>query len=146
MDEAKRRYWPNHIKLGPVRIRVGSHRLAPWGFPRVQVGGLSLWSWNNTGGLNIASYHPAWSITWLWYVCITKRDRGYGPVFSAESRRHMAEQYEAGNPYADRPRWFHRFWQPAAVKRSQWHHYARLPFGFALVIGRQEAMPRKPTP
>ena len=34
----------NWIALGPVRIRIGSKYLAPWGFPRLQIGGLSLWS------------------------------------------------------------------------------------------------------
>lgn len=132
--------WPNHISIGPVRIRTGSRYLAKWGFPRLQIGGLSIWSWSNSGDLLLASYHPRRSITWLWYFGITARGRGYGKIFSRESREHLATIYAEGNPYASRPRWFHRFWQPATVRRNQWHDYAWLPFGYALVIGHQKPM------
>lgn len=60
----------NYISLGPVRIRHGSKHLAKWGFPRIAIGGLSLWTWTNTGQFTLASYHPASSITWLWAVTL----------------------------------------------------------------------------
>ena len=63
----------NHIKIGPVIIRVGSKHLAPWGFPRIKIGGLSLWSWTNTGQLVPASYPPRKSITWLWSLWVEPR-------------------------------------------------------------------------
>ncbi len=136
----------NHVRLGPVTLRVGSRNLAPWGYPRVQIGGLSFWSRTNSGDLHLAAYHPRRSITWLWYVGVTKRGRGYGGVFSNESLTHMARLFVTGNPYAFRVRWWHRFAQFARVRRNQWHHYIRLPFGLAVVIGRQEPMWRDETP
>lgn len=63
----------NWIRLGPVRIRIGSKYLAPWGFPRLQVGALSLWSYWNDGTFCPAAYHPRSSITWLWQ---TRLERG----------------------------------------------------------------------
>lgn len=60
----------NWVKIGPVRLRIGSKHLAPWGFPRVAVHGLSFWSWTNGGDLCLASYHPASSITWLWALYV----------------------------------------------------------------------------
>lgn len=40
----------NHVRLGPVILRIGSHNLAPWGWPRIQIGGLSIGS--RTIGIN----------------------------------------------------------------------------------------------
>lgn len=133
----------NHLRLGPVIFRVGGKNLAPWGYPRVQIGGLSIWSRTNTGELHLASYHPRSSITWLWYVGITRRSRGYAPVFSREERDRLAQLHAAGNQYVGPPRWYHWFWQPAHRRLSQWHDYARLPFGLAAVIGRQDRMERR---
>lgn len=65
----------NYVHLGPVSIRVSRKHLASWGYPLVRIGGLSLLTWDNTGRLQIASYHPGWSITWLWFVAIDKRLR-----------------------------------------------------------------------
>lgn len=65
----------NHFKLGPVIIRTGSKHLAPWGFPRVRIGGLSLWSRSNTGAWIPASYHPKSSITWLWSIWVSRSPR-----------------------------------------------------------------------
>lgn len=63
----------NWLILGPVRVRVGSKHLAPWGYPRIEVGGLSLWSRWNTGERLLASYHPRSSITWLWQLSLHRR-------------------------------------------------------------------------
>lgn len=60
----------NYIQIGPAIIRVGSKHLASWGFPRLCIGGLSVWSWTNEEWLTLASYHPASSITWLWAVYV----------------------------------------------------------------------------
>lgn len=67
----------NHIRLGPVVVRIGSKNLAKWGYPRVKVGGLSLWSWTNTGQFVPAGYHPRNSITWLWSVWIGRNRSTY---------------------------------------------------------------------
>ena len=142
-DAKKRWRWPNYVHIGPVTIRTGSRYLAKWGFPRVQIGGLSLWSWTNSGDLQIAAYHPRASITWLWYVNVTKRNRGYAALFSKEERDRRARLFVTGNPYVGPTRWFHRFWQPDYRRINQWHDYLRLPFGFALMIGHQEPMWRK---
>jgi hypothetical protein len=121
--------------------------MVSWGYPRIQIGGLSLWYWTNSGDFSLVSYHPRWSLTWLWFVRITRRPgRGYASTFSREERRRMAELHRQGNPYAARPRWFHRFWQPAAIRRGQWSDYLRLPFGFTAIIGHQHAMPRASDP
>ena len=63
----------NHIKIGPAIIRIGSKHLAPWGFPRLRIWGLSFWTWTNSGQLGLASYHPQSSITWLWSLWIDHR-------------------------------------------------------------------------
>jgi hypothetical protein len=60
------RFKDNYVRLGPVAVKVSSKHLAPWGYPRLQIGGLSLWSWWNDGDFCPASYHPQSSITWLW--------------------------------------------------------------------------------
>lgn len=60
----------NHIKLGPVILRIRSKHLAPWGFPRIKVGGLSIWSWTNSGQFVPASYHAPNSLTWSWAVWV----------------------------------------------------------------------------
>ena len=131
---------PNHLRIGPAIIRIGSRGLAPWGFPRVQLGGLSLWTRTNIGDLHLIGYHPRKSITWMWYVGITKRSRGYAPIFSREEIKRLAVLFVTGNPYVGPTRWFHRFWQPDFRRQGQWHDYLRLPFGRALVIGHQKAM------
>lgn len=132
----------NHYSIGPLRIRVGGKNLSPWGFPRVQIGGLTLWSRTNTGELHLAAYHPKSSITWIWYVGLTRRARGYSPLFSREERRRLAVLFVTGNPYVGPDRWYHSFWQPSYRRVGQWHDYLRLPFGWALVIGRQNRMSR----
>lgn len=63
----------NHIKIGPAVVRIGSKHLAPWGFPRLRIWGLSFWTWTNSGQLGLASYHPKSSITWLWSLWIDPR-------------------------------------------------------------------------
>lgn len=57
--------------FGPISIRVKSRKkahLAPWGFPWLQIGGLSLFSGTSSGGWVIAAYHPRNSLTWLWML------------------------------------------------------------------------------
>ena len=63
----------NHIRLGRVSVRIGSKHLAPWGFPRLRVFGLSFWTWTNSGQLCLAGYHPRSSITWLWSLWVDPR-------------------------------------------------------------------------
>lgn len=137
---------PNHVKLGPVIIRIGGRGLAPWGYPRLQIGGLSFWSRCNNGDLHFAGYHPRRSITWLWYVGITKRSRGYYEIFSKAEIKRRAILFVTGNPFVGPTRWFHRFWQPDYRRKGQWHDYLRLPFGRMIVIGHQEAMPAPQAP
>ncbi len=132
----------SYLKIGPVLIRYGSKGMAKWGYPRLEIGGLSFWSWTNGGDFSVAAYHPKSSITWLWFAHITRRTaRGYASTFSKAERDRMAALYHAGNPYAAQPRWFHRFVQPARRRVGQWSDYVRLPFGFTLVIGHQARMP-----
>jgi hypothetical protein len=45
----------NYLILGPVRIRLSRKHLAPWGYPFLKVGGLSVLSRMNTGDLVRAS-------------------------------------------------------------------------------------------
>lgn len=54
----------NWLRLGPASIRIGSRHLAASGFPRLQIGGLSIWSRCSDGSLLLASYHPRNSPTW----------------------------------------------------------------------------------
>jgi hypothetical protein len=103
----------NYLVIGPVRIRVSSRHLAPWGFARVAVGGLSLLSRTNTGHLMLASYHPAWSHTWRWAVQIMKGGK-------------------------DRP-WIDR----AKHRSGQRHDYYRLPLGWQIMVSQQNYMPKK---
>ncbi|KKW92669.1 hypothetical protein [Sphingobium chungbukense] len=128
----------NYLHIGPVAIRYGSRNLAKWGFERLRVGGLAMWSRSNSGDLILASYHPRSSLYWHWSVCITNRTRGYHKIFSHAELRRRAELHAAGNQYVGRPRWFHRFYQPDTRRVSQWHDYVRLPFGFCLLISRQD--------
>lgn len=97
----------NHIKIGPVIIRTGSKNLAPWGFPRLRVGGLSLWSWSNTGEWMPASYHPRSSITWLWSVAIRWQPRWRLGV--ARSQNFISGEWRADlGPLAVRCCWQER--------------------------------------
>jgi len=138
----KMSYW----KFGPVLIRYGSEGMAKWGYPRLEIGGLSFGAWTNGGDFSLAAYHPRSSITWLWFVHITKRPgRGYAATFSREELDRRANLYRAGSPHASKPRWFHRFWQPDALRRGQWNDFLRLPFGLTAIIGHQARMPWKAT-
>ena len=111
----------------------------------LRIGGLSLFTRTNTGDLSLAAYHPKRSITWLWFVHITRRPgRGYAATFSHEERNRMRTLHEQGNPHAPAPRWYHAFWQPAVMRRGQWSDHLRLPFGYTAIIGHQNAMPRRP--
>ena len=58
------------ISIGPVSIRLSSKNLAPWGFPRLYIGGYSFWSWTSDGWFMPAAYHPKGSITWVWSATV----------------------------------------------------------------------------
>ena len=62
----------NYIRLGPIAIKISSKNIAFWGYPRLQIGGYSFWSWCNTGEFCPASYHPGESLTWLWTTRIAR--------------------------------------------------------------------------
>lgn len=66
----------NYLTFGPIRLRISRRGLAPWGYARLEIGGLSLLSRDSGGGLMLASYHPRRSKTWHWVVSIKKRDGG----------------------------------------------------------------------
>jgi hypothetical protein len=127
----------NHVAIGPLRIRIGSRNLARWGYPRIQIGGLSLWSWTSSGHFVPISYHPRSSITWLWTVWVYRRER----AFTSAGRADLARMYAEGNPFVAKPRWWHRFFIPDARKSGQRIHLLRLPFGAACVV-TQERLPR----
>jgi hypothetical protein len=131
-----------HLKLGPVVVRYGKH-LASWGYPRLQLGGLSFWSWTNGGDFSLAAYHPRSSIIWIWFIHVSRRPgRGYMATFGMEERRRIYALAEQGNQFALTPRWYHAFWQPARMRKGQWTDYLRLPFGFVAMIGHQSRMSR----
>ena len=104
----------NFVRIGPVRVRVGSRDLASWGWSRVVIGALDLWSWTNTGELMLAGYHPKSSHTWIWAIYIGKRDR----------QRKLLDF--------------------APVRRGQWFDYIALPFGCQIRIGHQSRMNKTP--
>lgn len=131
----------NHIRLGPVTVRLGSRGIAKWGYPWLQIGGLSIWSRTNDGDLHLAAYHPRRSITWLWFIGLSKRQPD---MFGWEEFRRIAKLYAQGNPHACPPRWYHRFCRLAVWRRGQWYDYFRLPFGRTIMVGHQEPMWRKP--
>lgn len=134
-----------HLTLGPVVIRYGSEHLAKWGYPRLQIGGLSFWSWTNGGDFSLAAYHPRSSLTWVWFIHIGKRPgRGYASTFSREERQRMAQLHAEGNPHAPAARWYHAFWQTATMRHGQWTDHLRLPFGYTAKIGHQKRMERRP--
>lgn len=125
----------NYLTLGPVRLLVNRQYLASWGYPRLSIGGLSLWSKSNNGDRTLASYHPRDSLTWHWSVSITKRNPA---MWSAEAREGRAQLYREGNPFITAPSWRDRFMILTNNPRGQWHNYFRLPFGRALCIARQD--------
>jgi hypothetical protein len=73
--------------------------------------GLRLFTRASDGGIILASCHPLSSETWHWSVGVTRRqtvDWGYRVMLRASRRTH------------------------------QWHDFYRLPFGWSLVISRQD--------
>jgi hypothetical protein len=82
----------NYIVLGPVRLRISSRHLAPWGYSRLIIGGLNLFSRANTGDLILASYHPDWSHTWRWSIMLKRAD-GRGWVARDPVRRGQWHDY-----------------------------------------------------
>ena len=106
----------NYLALGPVRIRINSKHLAGWGYPSIQIGALSLFTWTNAGGLTLASYQPLQQ-TWHWALGIQK-----------------AQYTTRGWVYKD------------PTRRGQWHDYYRLPFGLEIVHSRQDWHRTQPIP
>lgn len=53
--------------IGSMVFRTGK---LGWGYPRIYINGLSLFTWGNDGSFHLASYHPRSSITWLWDITI----------------------------------------------------------------------------
>jgi hypothetical protein len=107
----------NYLSLGPVRLRVSSRHLAPWGYEWFGIYGLSLFSHSNSGEFILASYHPRKSITWIWSLAIGKR--------------------------RDNWNWIDR----AKMRSGQWHDYYWLPFNRELRVSRQNyhsIFPAKP--
>ncbi len=107
----------NWLRFGPVVIRIGSRHLASWGFPRLEIGGLSIWSGNSDGSLCLASYHPRSSFTWLWSVTLTRGKARTGRFLELA---------------------------PRGLNRGQWHHYVNLPIGWMIRLSRQHRMEREP--
>lgn len=80
----------SYIHIGPVAIRVGTKGLASWGYDMIHVGGLSIGSRVNDGSLNLISYHPRSSLTWLWFVNLRREpNRPRRPRF-AHFLRHWS--------------------------------------------------------
>lgn len=123
------------IVCGPVFIRLSRRNLAEWGFEAVRIGGLSLWSRTSGGDRMLASYHPRTSSTWHWSVSVAK---GRTAMWTEDAQRGRRILWFAGNPYAPRPRWWHRFVQHPAMHQGQWHTYIRLPFGRSIIISQQD--------
>lgn len=82
----------NYLSLGPVRLRISTKYLAPWGYERLAIGGLSLLSRTNGGDLILVAYHPRWCGTWHWSLCI-RRGRPEHWVNRATSRRGQWHDY-----------------------------------------------------
>lgn len=98
----------NYILFGPVALRISSRLLAPWGYERIKIGGLSLFTRTSAGDLSIASYHPGGQSTWNW--SLTLMHWGTSNTWVARSK----------------------------IRRGQWHDYYRLPFGYSLCLSRQD--------
>lgn len=63
------------------------------------------------GSLVLMTKHPAGCGTWHWSVSINRN-------------RHV--------------RYGWRLWCRAVIRRGQWHDYYRLPFGYELIVSRQD--------
>lgn len=129
------------VSIGALRIRYSWRGVARSGYPVIEYHGLALFTRHSDGALGLASYHPRRSTTWIWGVSVSNRDPAR---WSAERRAYRAELWREGNPHAPRPRWWHRFINRDAVRRSQWHDYYRLPLGWSLVVAHQDYHRRKP--
>lgn len=82
----------------------------------MRIGGFSFWSRTSAGGRTLVSYHPRTSPTWYWSVGIEK------------TRREP---------------WSKNFCF-APTRSNQWHDYIRLPFGYDLIISRQDYHKARP--
>ena len=82
----------NYLALGPVKIRINSKHLAGWGYPSIQIGALSLFTWTNTGGLTLASYQPLQQ-TWHWAVVVQRSQYPKGWVSRDRIRRGQWHDY-----------------------------------------------------
>lgn len=98
----------NYVTLGPVHLRISSKHIAPWGYARLMIGGLSFFSRTNSQEVMLASYQPKGS-TWHWSFYLA-RDK------------------------APHRRWVER----STLRRGQWHDYYRLPFKRVLIVSWQD--------
>lgn len=103
----------SYLVLGPLRVRTSRKHLAAWGFPLIGIGGLDLFSRDNSGGFILASYHPRKCITWHWSVTIAKKN---GRAGRAEKRWR-------------RNQWHDRYWLPfgyqLVIAQQDYHRSAR---------------------
>lgn len=100
----------NYLCLGPLALKISNRGIANWGYERLKIGPLSVWSRSSSGERMIASYRRP-NETWRWCVGIGKWPVGRAGIVSRE--------------------------QPQ-FRRGQWHDYYRLPFGRQLIVSRQD--------
>jgi hypothetical protein len=61
------------------------------------------------GSIILASYHPRSSSTWIWSLSLTRKQRWLKRIVTRDQNRS-----------------------------GQWHDYLKLPFGWALIVSRQD--------
>jgi len=82
----------NYFTFGPLRIRINSKHLAGWGYPSIAIGGLSLFTWTNTGGLTLASYQPR-NETWHWAFVVQRSQYTKDFISKDPTRRGQWHDY-----------------------------------------------------
>lgn len=105
----------SYLVMGPLRIRTSTKYLSKIGLPALSIGGLSIWQRDSGGRFMPFAYHPRGSLTWHWTATII-------PVVS----RKRAWSHT----------WAHI--TPESFRRGQWYDYFWLPFGYELMICRQD--------
>lgn len=64
----------NLLVLGPLRVRLSRKGLASWGYARIEIGGLRLFSRTNSARTyNLAAFHSSHSLTWRWVLSISRQ-------------------------------------------------------------------------
>ena len=84
----------NYLSFGPISIKLHNRGHAPWGYPSIRIGGLSLFDRASNGNLILASYHPRSSATWLWAVSIGERN---GDCTICRSRLRVGQWHDFYN-------------------------------------------------